>query len=226
MSTKKELPIPPEMQKGVLLKEMTVDDELVQNLEELKESESLGALSVFPQQVTFETQEEDEQVVLVMRKAPVTNIKWALIAGLLALMPAFIVVLGVLSDYLDSSYLLVAMIVWELFVVGYIFEEFLRWFFNIYIVTDRRVVDIDYPNFLWREVSDVDLLKIQDVTTRNQGIMAAIFNFGDIWVLSAAEMTTIEYLAVKEADNVAGIIRLLAQARERVVRGEGGTNDG
>lgn len=198
------------------------EGDLIHELEELKTHETLGALTVFPERVTFETQEDDEQVVLVMRRDPVTNVRWLLIAALLALLPVMIVAFGVLPDDLPFRFILVPIIVWELFIVGYIFEEFLRWFFNIYIVTDRRVVDLDFPNFLWREMSDVDLLKIQDVTTRNQGLLAAMFNFGDILVLSAADMTNIEYIAVKEADKVAAIIRELAQARERVVREEGG----
>lgn len=194
------------------------EDELINDLDQLAELGQALALQVFPAGVNFETQETEEQLILLMRRHPVTNVKWLATALILALLPVGVWQLGLFADWLSDGLKLAIILVWELLVLGFALEEFLRWFFNIYIVTDQRVVDIDFPNLLHREMNDADLLKIQDVTVRSTGMASAIFNFGNIYIQTASEKQVLEFLAVANADKVASVIRLLALKREEIIR--------
>ncbi len=186
------------------------DSELVSDLTDLY-CRKTHATNVFPVKVGFETQEGDEQVILILRQAFVTNFGWIGIGVLMMFAPWLIGLLDVFPVWISNDYLVFVAWFWELFVLGYMVESYLRWYYNIYILTDRRVVDIDFPNLLLREMSDADLDKIQDVTTRSAGLMAAFFHYGDILVQTAAEITVFEFESVERPEKVSSVIRLLAQ---------------
>ncbi len=184
------------------------DKELVSDLADLY-CEANSAMKVFPE-AGFETQEGDEKVILVMRKAFVTNWKWILVGLLMAVAPVGLGMLDVWPD-INAKYWVFIILFWELLVLGYYFESFLHWYYNIYILTDRRVVDIDFHHMLAKEMSDADLDKIQDVTFRSAGAMAAFFHYGDIFVQTAAQKAMFEFHAVNRPEKVTSVIRLLAQ---------------
>lgn len=192
------------------------DRELICDLADLKEKSSRGTMIVFPEKVRFETQESDEQVIMTIRRAFVTNFRWILLSFVLMISPVLVDSLGVFSDWMTGTQKVFVLILWEIMVLGYMLEQFLLWYYNIYIVTDKRVVDLDFHGLLIRELNDADLIKIQDVTVRSQGVMAAIFHYGDILIQTAAEITVFEYRSVVFPEKVASVIRLLANNRERI----------
>lgn len=186
------------------------DKELVDDLADLY-CETNSSMRVFPDKIGFETQETDEKIILILRQAFVTNWRWMGLAFVMVWAPFFLSFLQIFPAWLPGRYLVLISVFWELLVVGYIFESFLKWYYNISMVTDRRVVDIDFNSLLSRKMSDADLDRIQDVTFKSEGVMAAIFHYGDILVQTAAEITEFEFTAVDKPEKVASVIRALAQ---------------
>jgi len=197
------------------------DQELVCDLAELKENSSKLTMSVFPEKVTFETQESDEQVVMTMRRATVTNSRWIFIAFVMSISPIFIWSLEVFTSWLSPEQSFFVLMLWELVVLGYVIEQLMLWYYNLYIVTDRRIVDVDFRGLLTREMNDADLIKIQDVTVKSQGVLAAIFHYGDLLIQTAAEITVFEFSKVSFPEKVASVIRLLATNREKIDNNRG-----
>lgn len=193
--------------------EINVSDDLNSDLEELRHVSTPGVLSVLPKSVKFESQSTGEQVILILRRHPITNFRWIATAILLSLVPLVVTMVDAFAPNFPARYVIMGAVVWELVVIGFVFEEFLRWFFNIYIITNRRIVDIDFYHLLYLEMSETDLSKIQDVSVANKGIMSSVFNFGDIHIQTAAEKSLFEFISVKEADTVASVIRTLSQNR-------------
>jgi hypothetical protein len=189
--------------------------DLQQDLMHLRDEAVLGGVQVMPERVVFEGKESDEQVLLVLRPHPMANLKWVSIAVLGGLIPVTIINLPVVLDEIPQVYVLVISIVWVLLVFGYALEQFLGWFFNIFIVTNERVVDIDFHNLLYREISDADLDKIQDLTIRGAGMMSAFFHFGDIVIQTAGNLPVLEFHSVENPERVAKVIRLLGELREQ-----------
>ncbi len=179
---------------------------------------SMGPLTCFavsPDGVRFETQEEEEDVVLFLRPHLIVLLPQTIILGLLLLAPPFVFpffqsALANLSITLPVSYSVVGMLFWYVATFGFALVSFLRWFFNIYIVTRRRIVDIDFVHLLYKEFSEARLDKIQDITYRSGGVFAAFFDYGDVHVQTAAEMPNLEFLSVpKPAQVVATISELI-----------------
>jgi cell division protein FtsL len=113
--------------------------------------------------------------------------------------------------FLPENFQAVAVIFWYLITFAFILESFLVWFFNASIVTNRRIVDIDFHNLIYKEVSDTEHDQIQDVTYKMGGAVRTIFNYGDVYVQTASEVPNFEFLAVPKPDEVA---KLLQELRE------------
>jgi len=102
----------------------------------------------------------------------------------------------------------------------YLFEKFLSWFFNMTIITDERIVDIDFVNLTSKKVSDADLDKIQDVSFTNAGAIGTIFNYGDVLVQTAAEVSEFIFERVPDPAEVAKILQRL-RTEEKIEAIEG-----
>lgn len=163
--------------------------------------------------VRFETQEEEEKIVLLLRMHWLTNVPWVILAIILLLAPSVLRFFPLISS-LPPRYQLASLILWYLLLTAFVFERFLTWFFNVYIITDERIVDIDFYNLLYKEVSDAKIDKIQDITYKMGGAIRAIFNFGDVFIQTAGTEPNFEFRAVPRPDRIVKILQELRTEEE------------
>ncbi|OIP59104.1 MAG: hypothetical protein COZ29_01680 [Candidatus Moranbacteria bacterium CG_4_10_14_3_um_filter_45_9] len=67
---------------------------------------------------------------------------------------------------------------------------FLTWidyYFDIWIITNQRIVNIEQKGLFDRHISELNFSRIQDVTTTVEGIIPTVLNFGDVSVQTASE---------------------------------------
>ena len=165
-----------------------------------------------PCRVRFDGQQKDEEILLLLRRHLITNIPWIIIAILLILAPLVLPYFPIIS-FLPPNFQTVAVILWYLVTFAFILESFLIWFFNVSIVTTQRVVDIDFLNLLYKEVSDLELNRIEDVTYKMGGGIRTIFNYGDVFIQTASEIPNFEFLAIPKPDEVVELLHKLAGHR-------------
>lgn len=166
----------------------------------------LSSFCLYPEHIDFETRSQDEKIVLLLRAHPITNLKWIIITLLMLSVPAILGFIGFFAS-LPGGIDLIITLSWYLFTMAYALEHFLSWYFNVYLVTTLRVVDVDFYNLIYKQVSDADLDKIQDVTYNMGGVIRTIFNYGDVLVQTAAEVTQFEFAAVPNPDKVVKIMQ-------------------
>jgi len=174
----------------------------------------LAAYCYFPDKVDFETRERKEKVVLLLRRHPITNAAWMLIVVLMIFAPLVLSIFPLLS-FLPGNFQFIAVLVWYLITMAFILENFLTWFFNVNIITDERIIDIDFHNLIYKEVSDCKIDKIQDVTYKMGGVTRTIFNYGDVYIQTAAEVPAFEFLAVPKPNKVARVLQDLMIEEEK-----------
>lgn len=174
----------------------------------------LSSFCYRPDNVRFETQDAHEKIVLLLRQHPIVNIPWILIALVLVFAP---IILGAfpLIDFLPERYQFISIVIWYLVVTAFVIESFLSWFFNIYIVTDEKIVDIDFHNLIYKEVSDAKISSIQEVNHSVGGVIGTMFNFGHIKIQTAGAVPTFDFLNVSEPARVVRIIGELRQEEEQ-----------
>lgn len=172
-----------------------------------------------PAHISFAQQEADEKIELLLRQHFVTQIPWIIISILGFLLPKFITsyypILG-LTTFVSIPFevALSLVVVWYLLILAYITEKFLSWYFNIYIVTNLHLVDINFHNLLNRDVVEVRLEEVQSGKSHIKGVFGSLFNFGDVIIETAAERQNIQFLSVPQPDFVADRIQDLREGRD------------
>jgi uncharacterized membrane protein YdbT with pleckstrin-like domain len=181
----------------------------------------MGPLTNFvvnPEGVRFETQEENERVILFLRQHIVVNVPWILTALIFLIAPTFLFPIFLnlvrVSIAVPAGYILVGTIFWYVATFGFVLGKFLGWFFNIYIVTNERVVDIDFRYLLYKNFSEAELTKIQDISYTSGGILSTIFNYGTVNVETAGEVPSLEFDMVPAPERVVETIRSLTERSE------------
>jgi hypothetical protein len=179
----------------------------------------VAAFNYYPDHAKFIAADAQEKIILILRRHPITNLKWILVALVMVMAPFMASFLPQIN-LLPAGYQLVGMMIWYLITMAFVIEEFLSWYFNVDIVTDERVFDVDFVNLIYREITDANIDQIQDVTVQVGGVIRTMFDYGNVLIQTAAEIPQIEFMAVPKPDIVAQILREL-RVQEEIEKLEG-----
>ncbi|MBN1168966.1 hypothetical protein JXA63_03695 [Candidatus Woesebacteria bacterium] len=174
----------------------------------------LSSFLYYPDKVKFANKDPEEEIILLLRRHPLTNVKPIIIAFVMIISPAFLSVMP-FFEYLPMNYQIILTIIWYMITTAFVFEEFLSWFFNVNIVTDERIIEVDFHNLIYRELTDANIDKIEDVTVKIGGAVRTYFNFGDVEIQTSAEVPHILFEAIPNPDIVARILRDLRVEEEQ-----------
>lgn len=158
-----------------------------------------------PQHTTFDAQVKNEQVVLLLRQHPIVLIRPFVILILMLFFP-MVMSASTILDFLPERFFLAFNFGWYLMVLGFALESFLVWFFNVYIITDERIVDVDFLSLIYKNVSTAKIDNVEDVTVTASGALASVFDYGTVLIQTAAERTQFEFEAVPHPTRVAALL--------------------
>lgn len=176
---------------------------------------SLKSFIPKPKKISFELQDRDEEVVLVLRQHPVTQLKAALLLVLgFFFVPLLFKISGLLS-VLPPNYVFALYVFLISVFLGLVLRSFLLWFFNVYIITDERIIDVDFLSMIYKNISTAKIDNIEDVTNTSSGVMSSIFDYGTILVQTAGEKTEFEFENVPHPAKVAKLLNELILEEER-----------
>lgn len=182
----------------------------------------LGSLSVWPKGVFFESQHEDEVVILLARRHIITNLGWVALSCLLLFVPFFWGSFPIVSSF-NFQVQFGLMVVWYLGLLFFILERLLLWYYNIYIITDERIIDIDFFGLLYKNLNIAQIRNIEDVNYSQIGVFSSFFNYGDVVIQTASEQRSIEvskegsaftFESVPNPDRVARVLGELIEQEE------------
>lgn len=124
---------------------------------------------------------ENEKIVMRTRQHWMILVRSFVINSVLLLL---IVVLALLAVSLLNIIGLVATLLFILPVAAFV-NDYLRWWFEEYIVTNRRVIQTE--GVINKHVIDSSLEKVNDVVL-SQSWLGRFFDYGNIEILTASEM--------------------------------------
>lgn len=194
-------------------KETSIPHEITPPLEkEAKKKSKVKLLSSFcsnPRNISFENQDEGEEVLLFLRRHFITNAPWILISIILLFIPLFVPSALKLLNITASSfsnYLIISLIFYYLLVFVYAFVSFLSWSFNISLITTVRIADIDFSDLVSHDVSVTKLNLIEDITYIQIGFVRSLFDYGDVFIQTAGEQPNFEFLSVPSPSKVVDLL--------------------
>ncbi|MBI4157547.1 PH domain-containing protein [Candidatus Woesebacteria bacterium] len=180
----------------------------------------LTSFAYEPENVRFMDQDPEEKIILFLRWHPITNLGWVLLSTVLFLAPSFLGSFPFFSS-LPLSYKSIIVLLWYLIAVAYVYEKFLHWYFSGFLVTNKRVIDIDFINLIYREVSFASLDKIQDVTIKAGGGGMTLFNYGNVFIQTAGEIPNVEFEKIPKPDKVVKVLKgLILQKNQTNQKGQ------
>lgn len=168
-----------------------------------------------------------EKVIFVLHRHPITFIPILFLFIVLLLVP---VAVYFLINSLYPVLLLKAPIfqigvllgsIYYLSIYLFFYAQFIDFYLDIWIVTNDRIVDIEQHNLFSRVITEVDLFRIQDVTTNVRGMFPTIFKYGVVDIKTASINTNIQFKNVPNPNFIREQLIKLADEDRKYHMGQG-----
>ena len=168
----------------------------------------------FPRNTSFLGKEDDESVVLILRKHWQFLLPTILECIFLLLLPF---ILSVIIPNLPNR----GLFVFSLFLISLLISSslliyrYVRWFYNVNIITDQRVIDMDFETLFSHKTTEARLEKIEDITFKQIGILSNLFDIGSIYIQTAGAKSEIEFKGIHNPKQVQDILSDLLESKKK-----------
>jgi len=88
----------------------------------------------------------------------------------------------------------------------YSFIIWIDFYFDVWIITDERIINIEQKALFVRVVSELKFDKVQDVSTNITGLIPTILNYGDVHVQTAGTTERFLFHKVPDPQKIKGLI--------------------
>lgn len=156
-----------------------------------------------PSKIHFPGQGADETVLMAIGRHPMALVKKVFVFFVGAVVPvAIFFVAEKYTTWLDDKtgflYLVVVLLasLFYLYILLFIYHVWVDYYLDIWLVTNERVISIEQKGLFHREVSELRLDKIQDVSSEVKGFLPTIFKYGSLQVQTASEADKFYYTEV------------------------------
>ncbi len=161
---------------------------------------------------SFQGQEPGENVVLFLRRHP-----FVIAIRILGLLLAYLIPLVLSVMFLDFIYannLLVIYLfiisIWTILLWCVAFYSFTMYTLDVWIITDRRIIDSNQQAFFYRTVAELHISRIQDIYINTEGAFQTVINFGDLYIQTAGTEERFKFLQIPRPVEVKDVIMNLA----------------
>lgn len=152
--------------------------------------------------------EKDEYIIFEVRKHWFTLIVPGIFLLLAALAP--IVVYAVFSALpfdveSENSLMVLFLFSYSMWILALWVIAFVIWtdyYLDVWIVTNKNLIDVEQQGIFHREIATTRLNRIQDINTEVRGIFQTFLNFGDITIQNAG---TNEQFTIRGIENPVNI---------------------
>jgi len=151
--------------------------------------------------------EEDEKIFEILHRHPYVYFRDSFKV-------LFFGVLIPVAGYFVFPQLIFIFFVWAVIGLIGMMYHFLDWYFDVWIITDLGVIDIEVNGMFDKNAKRVEYTAIDALGYKINGIMATILNFGDVTIDT---MGTHMSLILKEAPHPKSIEKLVVKYQEKSV---------
>jgi membrane protein YdbS with pleckstrin-like domain len=169
----------------------------------------------------FIKKKDYEKIVYVLRRHWITFIPIVLFFLFLLLIPVIIyyflniAVMAWQENEIIYPLLVLFGGIYYLVTLAFFSFRFVEFYLDVGIVTNDRVLDVEQLGLFSRSISELDLFRIQDVSTEVHGVLATIFQFGDVVIKTASSNAHIIFRNVSNPNEIReNLIRLSHEDRK------------
>jgi hypothetical protein len=159
----------------------------------------------------FPGQQENEKIFLITRSHWLTLVPKILVWLFFAALPIifdiwWLATQPVLGQETASNFINLFKSIYLMALLVALFAIWILYYLNYQIITNERVVDMTQKNLLYHTISEVNLTRIQDVTAEIEGIFGTFFDFGHVYIQTAAEKERFVFDNVPNPHQVAKLV--------------------
>lgn len=100
---------------------------------------------------------------------------------------------------------------WALLMWNFLFTKWTDYYYDIWVITNWRIVDIDQQSLFKRSVATILTLDhIQDVEAVTHSVVGTLLNFGNVQVQTAAAKRE---FVITEVPNPNGVVQIIREAQ-------------
>ena len=168
-------------------------------------------------QKLFPNQQDNETISMIVREhwfhLFLKILVWVFFAAALVLFNRFAQTYapGLLQGAIGKVTLLFVQ-VYTLFLVLSLFLIFAFYYLTMQVITSVRIVDINQEGLFSHVISELNVDKIEDVTSEVNGIFGTIFNYGDVTIQTAGKE---EHFIFQSVPNPAEIEKVVLDLYEK-----------
>jgi len=189
---------------------------LGKQLEGYKNGNLLSRAYSYPKNISIDGQEPKEKIILIFRSHPIVVLPRILQSLVLIVCAIIVAVLFKMSDMTNLG-VGVGILLILAGVSNFIFT-YIYWFYNVNIITTERIIDMDFSNIGSYRMSEAQIEKVEDISVANEGFFASMFNYGTIYVQTAAEEREFEFENVAEPNRIQDILGDLMELKQKGVK--------
>jgi len=165
----------------------------------------------------FQGQRENEEVLRIIHRHWFNIFLQYIGIGCAALLVIIIFsvlpkVISLPPDALPSIFSSFLLNTFLLFIWLYVFLIWVDYYFDVWIITNERIVNIEQKGLFNREVSELRFSRIQDVTSVVDGFVPTILNFGDVYVQTAAEEERFVFRQIPDPYTIKDMVMRLSRS--------------
>lgn len=159
---------------------------------------------------------DDEEVLKIVRQYALVYFWKAFFVVLLILVDFFFMFWLVSKGWWGSLIFMLVLLI-AVFLGA---RWFVIWYYNIFVITNKRVIDIYQKGIFSRDVSEIMLSKMLDVSYQRKGILQTIFKYGNIYLQVAGNEIKLVIAKIKNPQEVQRILSDYVQETEEVMEEE------
>lgn len=165
----------------------------------------------------FIRQKSYEHIEHMLRRHPITFVPIVLlfISLMFAPLVAYFIVNTMFPDFLKGPLSFPMLVLFGSFyylsIYLFFYAHFIDYYLDLWVVTNDRIVDIEQKGLFNRMITELDLFRIQDVTTIVNGVFPTVFKYGDVIVATASSTDNIIFKNIPHPDKVRQELITLAE---------------
>ncbi len=162
-------------------------------------------------------QQEGEEIIKIIRRDFFILVKKIVLFLLLNLLPLIFFYLASLNfptmlvGDISPPLLILGASIYYLFMWLLFFFSFVDYYLDVWIVTNKRIIDIEQRGLFSRVISEQKLYRVQDVTSETHGFFPTIFAYGSVLIQTAGEKERFHFKQIPDPDKVRDVIIKLAE---------------
>lgn len=167
---------------------------------------------------------DEDKIILFVRRHWASYLGQFFLSFIILMIPLVLITIFLVSDFtvykgILRNFIVLGLSVYYLVAVMFAYIAWVSYYYDIYIVTDESIVDIVQEGIWGRKISQLSLLRVQDVNSDIKGFLPTVFGYGDVLVETAGEQS--QNFLLKAMPNPQEVAAKIMELHNQLIEVEG-----